>query len=88
MMIKKKKKKKVIVKKKQDPNLPRPTTGVKVPCALHPHEHIKYFCRDSGCKKGICPNCIFEHTKHDFIAANDVAVFEIKQALKSAALAC
>lgn len=40
------------------------------------------------CKKGICPNCIFEHTKHDFISANEVAVFEIKQALKASALAC
>jgi hypothetical protein len=67
---------------------PRPPTAVKIPCASHPNEYIKYFCRDDMCKKGICPSCIFDHAKHDFIVANDVAVFEIKQALRAAALAC
>lgn len=38
--------------------------------------------------KGLCPECIIDHSKHDFIAANEVASFEIKQTVKAAQRKC
>ena len=47
-------------------------------CKMHPKETVKYFCRDANCMRGLCPDCIIEHSKHDFIAANELAALEIK----------
>ena len=50
-------------------------------CELHPTERIKYFCREDG--KSLCPNCVVDHAKHDFIFADETAAFEVKQELKT-----
>eukprot|EP00347_Sterkiella_histriomuscorum_P017020 403350962 len=77
-----------------DPSLsPVPTQqGIIMPlqdkCKFHPRESIKYFCRDPACLIGLCPDCIIEHSKHDFLAANELAAFEIKQVVKQAQRRC
>ena len=53
-------------------------------CEYHPEERIKYFCREDG--KSLCPMCVVEHAKHDFIFADDSAAFEVKQELKGLGL--
>ena len=50
-------------------------------CEIHPQERIKYYCREDG--KSLCPECVVDHSKHDFIFADDSAAFEVKQDLKS-----
>lgn len=57
-------------------------------CKYHPKETIKYFCRDPACLKGLCPDCIIEHSKHDFLAANELAAFEVKQIVKQSQRKC
>jgi hypothetical protein len=51
-------------------------------CSVHSSEKIKYFCRADQCNIGLCPDCIIEHSKHDFIAAGELAVIEIKNVAK------
>lgn len=50
-------------------------------CELHPEERIKYYCRDCG--KSVCPECVVDHAKHDFIFADGSAAFEVKQELRT-----
>ena len=50
-------------------------------CEIHPQERIKYYCREDG--KSLCPECVVDHAKHDFIFADGSASFEVKQDLKS-----
>lgn len=46
-------------------------------CKLHPHEKIKYYCKDD--QTALCPDCVVDHARHDFIMANDVAGRLIKE---------
>jgi len=50
-------------------------------CELHPEERIKYYCREDG--KSVCPECVVDHAKHDFIFADASAAFEVKQELRT-----
>jgi len=45
-------------------------------CREHIAENIKYYCKE--CKQGICPECVLNHARHDFIAANELAAIEVK----------
>lgn len=51
-------------------------------CMTHPHEKVRYFCRDDMIP--LCPECVTEHAKHDFVPANNAAAVEIRQNLKMA----
>jgi len=53
-------------------------------CEMHPSERIKYYCREDG--KSLCPICVVDHAKHDFIFADESAAFEVKQELKTIGL--
>ena len=53
-------------------------------CEVHPTEKVKYYCREDG--KSLCPNCVVDHSKHDFIFADESAAFEVKQELKTIGL--
>ena len=50
-------------------------------CEIHPQETVKYYCREDG--KSLCPECVVDHAKHDFIFADESASFEVKQDLKT-----
>jgi hypothetical protein len=50
-------------------------------CEIHPQEQVKYYCREDG--KSLCPECVVDHAKHDFIFADESASFEVKQDLKT-----
>ena len=45
-------------------------------CEIHPEEKIKYFCRDD--KVALCPECVVNHAKHDFVFADENAANEVK----------
>lgn len=34
-------------------------------CTTHPKEIVKYFC--NTCEKLICPECILDHSGHEFV---------------------
>ena len=48
-------------------------------CMKHPSEKIKYYCRDDSTP--LCPECVVEHARHDFIMANESASRSIKDKL-------
>ena len=50
---------------------------------IHREEFIKYYCREEDWKYGICQLCLYQHSEHDYIHADEVASFEIKQSLKA-----
>lgn len=50
-------------------------------CELHPGEKIKYYCRDD--KIALCPDCVVEHKKHDFVFADSTAALEVKHSLST-----
>lgn len=37
---------------------------------------------------GVCPDCILEHAKHDFVAADSTASFEVKQLVRQTQRLC
>ena len=57
---------------------------LKTMCDLHPNYPVRYFCRD--CKIGCCPECVVQHSKHDFMFADQGAAFEVKNNLKTLSL--
>lgn len=57
-------------------------------CHLHQNEVVKYFCRSPDCMKGLCWVCILDHSRHDFVAANDMAALEIKSIVRQAQRLC
>jgi hypothetical protein len=57
-------------------------------CEIHRDENIKYFCREDDWKFGICEECLSQHVEHDYIYADEIASFEIKQALKATMTEC
>lgn len=38
--------------------------------------------------KALCPDCVIEHARHNFIAANELAALEVKGAVKNAIRKC
>jgi hypothetical protein len=38
--------------------------------------------------KGLCWVCILDHSRHDFVAANDMAALEIKSIVRQAQRLC
>jgi hypothetical protein len=46
-------------------------------CEEHQGEPIRYFCRD--CVRALCAECVVNHSRHDFIAANNAAAAEIRK---------
>lgn len=48
-----------------------PESELPKTCPLHPSEKVRYFCRD--CKTAVCPDCVVDHARHDFIIANEDA---------------
>ncbi|CAI2382834.1 unnamed protein product [Moneuplotes crassus] len=57
-------------------------------CEIHREEYIQYFCREDDCKFGLCQQCLNSHENHDFIYADEIASFEIKQSLKATMTEC
>ena len=55
---------------------------------IHQNEYIKYFWREEDWKYGLCQSCLYEHINHDYIYADEIASFEIKQALKATMTEC
>jgi len=49
-------------------------------CKIHPSEAVKYFCKDD--QTALCPECVVEHARHDFIMANDNASRQVKDKLQ------
>ena len=45
-------------------------------CAIHKGEPIKYFCRTDS--QALCPECIVNHARHDFIFAENDAAEQVK----------
>jgi hypothetical protein len=48
-------------------------------CEFHPEEPVRYYCKD--CYKALCAECVVNHARHDFIAANNMAANELKKLL-------
>jgi hypothetical protein len=48
-------------------------------CEFHPEEGVRYYCKD--CFKALCAECVVNHARHDFIAANNMAANELKKQL-------
>jgi hypothetical protein len=48
-------------------------------CERHPKERVRSYCSD--CKLSLCPECIIDHARHDFIAANRDAAILVKSEL-------
>lgn len=40
---------------------------------------MRYYCKD--CFKALCAECVVNHARHDFIAANNMAANELKKQL-------
>jgi hypothetical protein len=64
-------------------NFPGAISLLPLNCEIHREEYIKYFCREDDCKFGLCPECLSQHIGHDYIYADEIASFEIKQSLKA-----
>jgi hypothetical protein len=64
-------------------NFPGAISLLPLNCEVHREEYIKYFCREDDCKFGLCPECLSQHIGHDYIYADEIASFEIKQSLKA-----
>ena len=49
-------------------------------CKIHPTEAVKYYCKDD--RTALCPECVVQHARHDFIMANDNASRQVKDKLR------
>ena len=56
------------------------SANMTINCKIHPSEAVKYFCKDD--QTALCPECVVEHSRHDFIMANDNASRQVKNNLQ------
>ena len=68
--------------------MPGPISLFSLNWEIHQNEYIKYFWREEDWKYGLCQSCLYEHINHDYIYADEIASFEIKQALKATMTEC